>query len=166
MATNISMKRCAFKHDLLSIILQNLLTISISLMSLLINDFNPFLFHWSLLLDYAIYLLTFTVLCYANGRVNLALHLLVFSFTFYLVPVSRFICLVRDLFWFLMWLTVVVWIDPIGVINGQISCLRLWKLPILILINLDLLFNAFKDVGVHLSRRHEAAHPALELHLL
>ena len=83
-----------------------------------------------------------------------------------MIPVGRLIRLVRNLLWFLVWLTVINWIDPISVINGQISSLRLRQLTVLILINLDLLFDAFENVGIHLSRRHEAAHPHLELELL
>ena len=125
MVTDVWMKGCTFKHDLLPIILHNLLYISIILTSLLINDLNPFLFYWSLLLDYAIKLFVFTVLCYSNCRVYLALHLLVFSFTLYLIPVSRFVRLVGDLLWLLMRLTVVVRIDSVSVVDGQVSSLRL-----------------------------------------
>ena len=65
-----------------------------------------------------------------------------------------------------MRLTVINWIDPISVVNGQVSSLRLRQLPVLILINLDLPFYAFENVGIHLGRRHEATHPHLELELL
>ena len=139
MVTNVCMKGCTFKHNLLSILLHNLLHISV----ILINDLNLFLFYWRLLLYYAFELLIFTVLCNSDSWIYLALHLLVFSFTLDLVPVSRLTSLVSDLLRLLMWLTIVVWSDSIGVVNGQVSSLRLWKLPILVLINLNLLLNAF-----------------------
>ena len=116
--TDVCIIGCTFKHDLLLVILYNLLRIRIILMSLLVNNFNSFLFYRSLLLDNAVDLLTITVLIYTYSWVYLALHLLVFSFALYLFPVCRFVCLVSNLLWLLMWLTVLVRIDSISIVNG------------------------------------------------
>lgn len=65
-----------------------------------------------------------------------------------------------------MWLSIVVSVQLVCIIYGQLSRLLLRQVTILVLIDFDLFVDLFKSTGIHLCGCHELAHPAFELQLL
>ena len=82
--------------------------------------------------------------------VDLALDSLALPSALDVVPVGRLVGLVSDAFWSLVGLAVVTAIEHVRVVYRQLSRLLLVKLPVLILIDLNLPPHIFKRLGIHL----------------
>ena len=114
-----------------------------------------------LLFDHVDELVSLAVSRDAHCLVYLSLDFLNLTPALYLVPISRPVCHISNLLRFLVWFTVVISVEDISVVYGQLTRLLLSQIAILILIQFDLTFHLLKDVFIDLRLFHKLTYSLL-----
>ena len=98
--------------------------------------------------------------------VNLAFDSLALPSALDKFPIGRLVGFIGNTLRSLVRLTVVTAIERVRVVYRQLSRLQLANFSFLVLIYLDLFFDIFESLCIHLCRVGVASHQVSELHLL